>query len=159
MNRQPEFENTELLQGVIFEKMTKSPEHNYYAHRLHQLLKDLAPPDTEVLKEHSLSLGSSEPEPDLSVVPGTIEDYFHQNPERALLVVEVARASLQMDRSKMVIYAAAGIPEYWILNVNQSELEVYTDPLNGSYRNTRTFSREDSVTVFGQSLSLRALFR
>ena len=70
-----------------------------------------------------------EVEPDAAVVPGRVEDYDNAHPRTALLIVEVADSSLKQDRlTKAMIYAAAGIPEYWIVNVVDQQVEVHRDP-------------------------------
>lgn len=70
----------------------------------------------------------SDPEPDVSVVPGRFEDYT-AHPTTALLIVEVANTSLSYDRrQKASLYAAAGVPDYWVLDVNGRRLEVCRDP-------------------------------
>jgi Uma2 family endonuclease len=68
-------------------------------------------------------------EPDIAVVSGTPRDYLDRYPSSAHLVVEVAASALPQDRpTKAPIYAAAGIPEYWIANLRQEHLEVYRSP-------------------------------
>jgi len=71
----------------------------------------------------------SEPEPDVAVVPGTTEDYRSAHPSRPALTVEVAESSLSSDRErKGSIYARAGLPDYWVLNLIDRVLEVYREP-------------------------------
>ncbi len=75
----------------------------------------------------------SEPEPDVAVVPGTRYDYVAAHPARPVLLVEVAESSLADDRvTKGALYARAGIPDYWILNLVDRVLEVYRGPLRSS---------------------------
>ena len=72
----------------------------------------------------------SEPEPDLTVVPGGPRDYLASHPSRPALVVEVALTSLPLDRGeKASLYARAGIEDYWIVNLVDNVLEVYRDPV------------------------------
>jgi Uma2 family endonuclease len=77
-----------------------------------------------------LALGQySEPHADVTVVVGCARDYTHAHPAAALLVVEVAETTLAFDRDvKGSLYAAAGIPEYWIVNLVDRQLEIYRDP-------------------------------
>jgi len=85
----------------------------------------------------------SVPEPDVAIVPGRYEDYDRVHPRTALLIVEVADTSLAQDRlTKAVIYAAAGIPEYWIVAIRGQRVEVHRDPdpKQRCYR-TRSFTR------------------
>src|SRR5262245_10732817 len=72
----------------------------------------------------------SEPEPDIAVVPGAPDDYARAHPERAVLTVEVAESSLALDRRhKGSLYARAGLPDYWIVNLVDRVLEVYRAPV------------------------------
>ena len=84
----------------------------------------------------------SEPEPDVAILePG---DYRHQLPTTALLVIEVANSSLVKDRQdKASLYAEAGIPEYWIVNIVEECVEVYLDPEAGTYQTVETRTGHD----------------
>jgi Uma2 family endonuclease len=74
-------------------------------------------------------LDDSEPEPDLAVVPADETPLLGPHPRSALLVVEVSGESLRLDRqSKASLYASAGVPEYWIVNLAESVIEVHRDP-------------------------------
>ncbi len=79
-----------------------------------------------------LALGErSEPEPDVAVIAGDVRDYVHDHPTTAALIIEVADTSLAYayDRTtKGSLYARAGIPEYWIVNLVDRQLDVYRDP-------------------------------
>jgi Uma2 family endonuclease len=96
----------------------------------------------------------SEPEPDLAVVIGLPRDYRDNHPTSAELVVEVADTTLVLDREpKGSLYARAGIPEYWILNLVDRLLEVYRDPkvaqqapLGWEYASVERYSSGQSVT-------------
>ena len=71
----------------------------------------------------------SEPEPDVAVVPGVPEDYRSRHPSHPVLTVEVAESSLAADRErKGGIYARAGLPDYWVVNLVNRVLEVYREP-------------------------------
>ena len=75
----------------------------------------------------------SEPEPDIAVVPGSPDDYGRAHPSRAALTVEVAESSLGLDRQrKGSLYARAGLPDYWVLNLVDRVLEVYREPVSDS---------------------------
>ncbi|PYR46808.1 MAG: Uma2 family endonuclease [Acidobacteria bacterium] len=74
----------------------------------------------------------SEPEPDIAVVPAG--DYANAHPTRALLVIEIADTSLQKDRGiKTALYATAGIPEFWLVNLTEKIVEVHREPSSGRY--------------------------
>ena len=90
----------------------------------------------------------SEPEPDGMIVRGAIRDYCDQNPTPAdcPCVVEVADTSLRRDRThKLQLYAAAGIPQYVIENLNRDTLEVYEQPSGGTYARRTVVGRGGSV--------------
>ncbi len=75
----------------------------------------------------------SEPEPDLAVYP--LGSYMREHPSNALLIIEVADSSLAADRHiKTPLYARAGVPEYWIVDVEGRAIEVHSDPAAGVYR-------------------------
>jgi Uma2 family endonuclease len=84
-----------------------------------------------VRTQRPLDLGiMMEPEPDIAVVKGTPRDYSGQHPTTALLIVEVSETTLAFDRGrKASIYAAAGIQDYWILNLIDTNLEVCRAPM------------------------------
>jgi Uma2 family endonuclease len=72
----------------------------------------------------------SEPEPDIAVVPGSRRDHSRAHPSRPVLIVEVAESSMEFDRGeKAGLYARARIADYWIVNLLDSVLEVYRDPV------------------------------
>lgn len=72
----------------------------------------------------------SQPEPDIAVVRGTVRDYAKAHPTTAVLVVEVSESTLAFDRGeKASLYASAGIPDYWVLNLVDRCLEVHRDPI------------------------------
>jgi Uma2 family endonuclease len=97
-----------------------------------------------------LALGTdSEPEPDVAVISGSRRDYA-EHPQAALLVIEVADSSLRFDRQvKGPLYARAGIPEYWIVNLVDRTLEVYRQPEQRDdawdYRLVQSLRPEESV--------------
>lgn len=75
----------------------------------------------------------SEPEPDVSVVPGDARDYRDAHPQRAALIVEVALSRLRFDREhKGSLYARAGIADYWVVNIPDRRIEVYREPVPDS---------------------------
>lgn len=92
-----------------------------------------------------LRQGNNDPEPDLCVVPGKRQDY-KKMPTSALLVVEVSDSSLRYDTTeKAEIYAAAGTPDYWVLDIEGRRLLVFRDPEAAGYRTQLTFAETDSV--------------
>lgn len=96
-----------------------------------------------------LALGErSEPEPDVAVIAGDVRDYTHDHPATAALIVEVADTSLAYDRTtKGSLYARAGIPEHWIVNLVDRQVEVYRDP------------RPDPVAEYAFTYALQTIVR
>src|SRR5262245_3234516 len=98
----------------------------------------------------------SEPEPDVAVVRGAPRDYPHEHPAVPALVLEVAHASLRADRTlKARLYARAGVPDYWILNLVDRVLEVYRSPTGrragrrATYSDIRRLAHSESITPLG----------
>ncbi|MEM6436219.1 MAG: Uma2 family endonuclease, partial [Cyanobacteria bacterium P01_D01_bin.115] len=96
----------------------------------------------------------SEPEPDIAVIPGSIRDYAAAHPTVATLVVEVADTSLRYDRkTKGSLYAKAGIVEYWILNLGDRQLEVYSEPETDAAADYGFSYRTKCIYQAGQSVA------
>ena len=124
---------TELIRGVVIEKMSKSPLHSGIASDLYDLIRPQVPPGFWLRKEEPLTLPDSEPEPDLSLVRGRRADFTSQHPHTAALVIEIAVSSAAEDRALASLYAEAGVEEYWIVLPVERRVEVYRRPQDGSY--------------------------
>lgn len=133
----------ELIRGLLVEKMSKSHLHESITAKLLRLLT-LALPDFWVRKEAPLTFADSEPEPDISVVPGRIEDYT-AHPTTAPLVIEVAVTTEGIDREKGTIYGEAGIGEFWLVLPEARTVEVHSAPRGGVWTNVRRFSAGEAV--------------
>ena len=127
-------EQTELLRGVIVERMVKSPLHTYIVQLFVRWLEAAVDVGHYVRKEEPLTLSDSEPEPDVAVVPGVPEDYRQSHPTSAEFVIEVAIATVALDREKADIYAAEGVSEYWIVVPDERMVETYREPTPNGYR-------------------------
>jgi Uma2 family endonuclease len=90
----------------------------------------------------------SEPEPDLAILVHR-EDFYrksHPTPKEVILLIEVADTSLEKDRLvKLPLYAAADIPEVWIVNLQDKQLEVYTQPVEGAYLQSIIYQKADAL--------------
>lgn len=142
-------EKTELLRGVIIEKMTKSPLHTWMVQRLLEWFQLHVKPQAYVRKEEPLTLDQSEPEPDLAVVDGTPDDYQTTHPKTALLVIEVAVSSEDLDRAKADDYALAQVPEYWLVLPQNRIIEVFTEPSPGGYAGHTQYTSGDTISLRG----------
>ncbi len=141
-----EDDNIELLEGWIISKMAKNPPHDSRVMWTQEVLRRLLPPGWHCRNQCSLDTTDSVPEPDVCVVRGDILDFEDRHPTRddVALVVEVADTSLAGDRLKRRVYARAGIRAYWIVNLVESQLEVFTEP-SGLGRDA-DFGRESILT-------------
>jgi len=144
----------ELLDGWLVPKMTKSPPHSAATRRVRKALDRIVPDGWSVDAQEPITLSESEPEPDVVVVRSDDREYAdgHPGPKDVALVVEVADASLQRDRtSKKRLYAQAGIPGYWIVNLVERCVEVFTDPSGPAdqpdYHQHRSFSKSEEVPL------------
>src|SRR5438093_6836054 len=150
----PEFNTngrrTELIRGVLIEKISKSPLHSGVASTLYDLLRPLVPAGFWLRKEEPLTLRDSEPEPDLSLVPGAHHDYAARHPASAALVIEVAVSTAAEDRALADLYAEAGVEEYWIVLPVERRVEVYRRPQAGAYLDCQVV--EAGVTIVCASL-------
>lgn len=123
-------ERLELLDGLLVVREPQSPSHATAVRLVVRALRAAFSDDWEVDSGLPVALDDdSEPEPDVSVVPGGPRDYRHAHPARPVLVVEVAESSYRVDRSfKASLYARAGILDYWIVHVDAGTLEVHREP-------------------------------
>ena len=151
----------ELLEGLVVPKMSKNPRHDSTVDRCDRWLSRVIPATWYARIQNSLVTSDSVPEPDLAVVRGEPDDYGERHPTGtdAALVIEVAESSLANDREKARLYARAGVENYWIINVIDNQIEVFTDPLpgTGNYRTRRILLVGDEVSFdlpSGESIKL-----
>ena len=144
----------ELLEGWLIYKMPKNPRHSVTTQLSRRALEAVVPAGWYVNTQEPITLGDSEPEPDVMVVRGETQHYLdhHPSPRELALVVEVAETSLERDRGvKKRLYARAGIAVYWIVNLRERVIEVYSDPSGSAdepdYRPHRDYGLGDSVPV------------
>ena len=125
-------DSVELLEGWLVFKMPKNPRHRVTARLFRTALENILPPGWYVDSQEPITLSNSEPEPDIVVVRGDTRQYLDRHPgaEDIALIIEVSDATLQRDRTvKKRIYARAGIAIYWIVNLVEEQVEVYSQPL------------------------------
>ena len=123
-------ERLELLSGQMIVREPQGSRHAVAIELALRALQRAFGPAWRVRVQLPLALGEdSEPEPDLSVVAGDPRDSSASHPTNPVLVVEVAEASLALDREyKSALYARAGVADYWIVNLVDQQLEVYREP-------------------------------
>lgn len=154
-------ENVELLEGVIVEKMSKSPLHSSVLQKMLRRLQALRGERYDVRQEQPITCLRSEPEPDLALVAISPDDYATGHPETAELVIEIAVSSVEIDRRKAAIYAGVGVREYWIVLPETCQIEVQTHPTDSGYSTLTVFelgqtARSETLPAF--SVDLDSLF-
>jgi Uma2 family endonuclease len=126
-----EDDNLELLDGYLVHKMTRNPPHDAAIQKGNKKFLRILPAGWDLRVQCAITLTDSEPEPDFVVVRGDENTYLTRHPTTAdiCLVVEVSDSTLVGDRDdKGRIYAKEGIACYWIVNLNDQQIEVYTSP-------------------------------
>jgi Uma2 family endonuclease len=144
----------ELLDGWLVPKMTLNPPHSVATELLREALGSAVLQGWSIRVQQPLTLQTSEPESDAAVVRGGLRTYRdrHPAPEDTALVVEVADATLERDRTtKYRLYARAGIPVYWIVNLVDRQVEVHSDPTGPSgrpeYRQRRVYDASAELST------------
>ena len=138
----------ELIHGIVYEMPTQDSWHSGTIRAAQEALQQAFTQGFDLRVQMPLALDLwSEPVPDLAVVSGHWRDYLSAHPTTAALVVEVSASSARFDREeKRLLYAAAGIPEYWILYVKSKQLEAMRNPKAGDYRSRAILKPGDTVS-------------
>jgi Uma2 family endonuclease len=139
----------ELIDGVIFDIPPIGPEHASSVERACEQLRASFGPGVQVRCQNPVRLGPrAEPEPDVAVVRRRADYYRsgHPTPEDVLLLMEIADSTLAHDRdTKAPMYAAAGIVEYWLVNLVVGEIWVYRDPSQDGFGTMQVLRRDDLI--------------
>lgn len=144
-----------LWQGRLVQKMTEGDRHAFSCCSLTKLLIQLIPDGWAVRADKPIRLTEdSVPEPDLTIVRGSLRDYGRRKPTPAdiSLVIEVSDSSLRLDSEVMLrAYGANSIPVYWIVNLPGGRVEVFTEPSGPAevpgYRTRREYGPNEEVPV------------
>ena len=145
-----EDQELELLDGQLYRVMPVGPRHSFATGKLNRLLTRVLSEDYTLRVQDPIRLSpDSRPQPDLYIARGPEETYSTRLPraDELLLVVEVADSTLATDREvKGSLYAVAGVPEYWIVNVTDAQLERYTQPQpDGTYGVAEVLAQADTL--------------
>jgi hypothetical protein len=152
----------ELLEGWIVHKMPRNPIHDTAIDLADSALRPLIPPGWRIRIQSAVTTGDSEPEPDLAVVYGDMRAFVarHPGPSDIGLLIESSESSLDTDRvEKGRVYARANIPNYWVINLVDRQIEVYGDPdaraIPPVYRNRQIYALGQMVPLVlkGQSIA------
>jgi len=149
-----ENDRVELLEGWIVSKMAHNPPHDSMIDLAYAEVETCLPAGWYLRVQSAITTDDSEPEPDLAAVRGPRGRYRNQHPraQDIAMAVEVSDTTLSHDRHyKGPLYARARIPVYWIVNLPQSRIEVYTDPSGPDpapgYRQEHIYDIDESVPV------------
>jgi Uma2 family endonuclease len=156
-----EDDRVELIDGEIVDMAATGPRHAACVTRVTRLLEDVLPREVTVRVQSPLHLGEhAEPEPDLVLVPYRDDFYStaHPGADEALLVIEVADASLHYDEQvKSLLYARAGVAEFWLVDLVGQRVIVYRRPDPAGYRSVVSITGAGTVGPLGfPSVSLTA---
>jgi Uma2 family endonuclease len=148
-----EYDRVQLLEGLVVPTTPHSPLHDGTVWITQTELLSVVPPGWIVRVQSAITTIDSEPEPDLTVARRvqTLYRQSHPKPRDIALIVEVAETTLQQDRTVQArVYARARIPVYWIINLVDKQVEVYTSPRGGripGYQEPRIYTVKESVPV------------
>ena len=136
-----------LIDGVILEEGPMNPPHAITLELVEETLRSAFGAGWRFRSQLPLILGQDlDPEPDFAVIAGTARG-SSGHPTSADLVIEVADSSLDFDTNeKRLLYAAAGLAEYWVVDINGRQLFVYRDPQSGDYANRQVLGPADTVS-------------
>jgi Uma2 family endonuclease len=146
-------DRVELIEGIVVQKMTQHPPHAVAIDYCRDALVSLLPDDWRLREQKPIKLSDSEPEPDLVIVRAPLRLYERRHPRPADIAVvsEVADTTLETDRrDKGRMYARARIPVYWIINLNDRCVEVYTEPRGGKspvYRRRNDYDSDSQAAL------------
>jgi Uma2 family endonuclease len=126
----------ELLEGEIVQMSPEGPLHTFINHEIVKYLRQLLDELAEVREAHPITLDNSEPEPDLAVVKLPNTNYITHHPYSSdiYLLIEVSNSTLSDDLvRKKEIYARNGIPEYWVIDLQNNKLWIFRNPQDNDY--------------------------
>jgi Uma2 family endonuclease len=157
-------DSVELLEGWLVFKMPKNPPHRVTTRLVKTALENILPRGWYVDSQEPITLSNSEPEPDIVVVRGDTRQYLDRHPgaEDIAMIIEVSDTTLQRDRTvKKRIYARAGISIYWIVNLVEGLVEVYSQPLveveQPDYSQRLDFGRSAVIPIIIEGIEIGAI--
>jgi Uma2 family endonuclease len=144
----------ELLEGWVVTKMARNPDHDITIELADRALRPRIGDGLRLRIQSAITTLDSEPEPDLAVARGPVRGQNRRHPDASELamIIEVADTSLAHDRDiKGRVYARAGVAVYWIINLVDSQVEVYTAPSGPaaapSYQQRQTYGIDEAVPL------------
>ena len=147
----------ELIEGELIEIMPQNPPHATTIELAEEACRVILLSGFRVRVQLPLRFTTSVPEPDIAVVQGGLRSFSSAHPTTAVLIIEVSDTTLEYDQTiKAGIYAAVGIEDYWVLNINERTVEVRRQPGPSGYRSLQTFTEADTVApLFNPTASVK----
>jgi Uma2 family endonuclease len=144
----------ELLEGVVVPKARQTLRHETALENIQNVIGKLIPEGWHLRVQQPMACSDSQPEPDGAVVRNALDEYVNRPPQPSdvAMIIEVAEGSLKTDRQlKGRIYARAGITQYWVLDIIDNQLEVYTNASGPvqmpAYHEKRVYRVEDKLSL------------
>jgi Uma2 family endonuclease len=149
-----EDDRVELLEGWLVCKMSRKPPHDVVVSLLMEVFWGLLPKNWHCRGQSAVTTDASEPEPDVAIIRGIPRQYLahHPRPRETALAIEVSDTTLRTDRKlKAAMYGRVGIPIYWIINIPDRQIEVYTHPTGGDpepgYTQRKDYYPRDTIPL------------
>ncbi|MFN3167243.1 MAG: Uma2 family endonuclease [Phycisphaeraceae bacterium] len=158
-------DKVELINGMITAMSPAGPKHDFVIRQLTRLLASVMP-ECDLQIQGTVHIDNGQIfDPDVAVIKRYSDDtlkHRHAGPDDILLIIEAALSSMRRDAQvKMPIYARAGIPEYWVVDIENESLIVHRDPQNARYKSIQTYQGEEGVeaaSLQGLSITPAAIF-
>lgn len=151
----------ELIHGEIFQMSPIGSRHAAIVDRLARKFNQLLINQINTRVQNPIRLDSNnEPEPDISLLKYKADDYAssHPRPADVLALFEVAGSSISFDREvKGPLYAAHGIQEFWIIDLDNNQIEFFSKPQGDAYTETRVFGPGDDLWLLGKKFAVKEL--
>jgi Uma2 family endonuclease len=145
---------TLLIDGEVYVMTMPAPPHDLSVGLVDDWLRAVFATGFHVRNQMGFDVGTrNDPGPDLAVIAGSRRDLAGRTPTTAVMIVEVADSSLAMDTTtKAELYATAGVPDYWVIDLENRKLIVFRDPVPlpaglgaTAYRTRKTYGPNDAV--------------
>lgn len=146
-----ENDRVELIHGEIIEMSPIGKKHASMVDRLNNTISTIVRSTAIIRVQGPIRVNDlNEPEPDLTILKPK-DDYYadaHPGPKDVLIVIEVTDTTYEYDHEiKLPLYASSEIPEFWLINLNKNEIEVYSSPAKGAYKKMEIFYAEDILKL------------
>ena len=155
--------NIQLIDGELIEMSPEGVIHAAYGGTIADYLREILKGKAWIREAHPITINNSEPEPDIAIVKLPKNKYFQNHPIASDIfwLIEISDTTLNYDlNQKKLIYAAANIPEYWVVNIREKKLIVFTQPYNNDYlaRSELTTGTIEPFSFPDVSISITQLF-